>query len=125
MSDKETAAGFKSKILSRLAVYIVLTAWLMLGLYVLIINEYVGVSSELVKHFIYTEQSGIRFRALILLAPFILTIIGYLVNERAKFMGKTLIAERELRMLFNDLILALANAIDAKSKWTNGHSERG
>ena len=124
MRDKEITAGFKSEILSRLALYIALSGWLMLGLYVLIINEYTGFSPELVKHFISTEQSGIRFRALILLAPFILTVIGYLVNERAKLLGKTLIAERELRILFNGLILALANAIDAKSKWTNGHSER-
>ncbi|MEK7735850.1 MAG: hypothetical protein AAB287_02040, partial [Nitrospirota bacterium] len=60
MRDKEITVSVKSEILSRLAVYIALTGWLMLGLYVLIINEYTGLSPELVKHFISTEQSGIR-----------------------------------------------------------------
>jgi putative nucleotidyltransferase with HDIG domain len=124
MRDKEIAVSVKSEILSRLAVYIALSGWLMLGFYVLIINEYTGFSPELVEHFISTEESGIRFRALILFAPFTLTVISYLVNERAKLFKKTIIAERELRTLFNGLILAFANTIDAKSKWTKGHSER-
>lgn len=34
------------------------------------------------------------------------------------------IAYTELKNLHNDLILAFANAIDAKSPWTKGHSER-
>ena len=94
MRDKEIEAGGKSEILSRLAVYIALTGWLMLGLYVFVLNEYVGFSPELVEYFISTEQSGIRFRALILFAPFVLTVISYLVNERAKLLKKTIIAEK-------------------------------
>jgi putative nucleotidyltransferase with HDIG domain len=77
-----------------------------------------------VQFFLSTEDSGVRFRALILLAPFALTTISYLINERAKLFQKTLLAEGELRTLFKELVLAFANALDAKSPWTMGHSER-
>jgi putative nucleotidyltransferase with HDIG domain len=58
------------------------------------------------------------------MAPFALTAISYLISERAKLFQKTLLAEGELRSLSKELVLAFANALDAKSPWTMGHSER-
>jgi diguanylate cyclase (GGDEF)-like protein len=78
------------ELLSRLAIYIVLLAWIILGLYIAYITEQEGLTSAIVKYFLSTEQSGIKFRALILLAPFVLTVISYLINERAKLLKKTL-----------------------------------
>jgi putative nucleotidyltransferase with HDIG domain len=51
----------------------------------------------------------------------VLTVIGYLIDERSKLIQKTVLAEREVR---SELVIAFANAIDAKSPWTMGHSER-
>ena len=48
-------------------------------------------------YFLSTGQAGIKFRALTLLAPFVLTIIAYLVNERAKLFTKNLASEKELQ----------------------------
>ncbi|MCL5022232.1 MAG: HD-GYP domain-containing protein [Nitrospirae bacterium] len=110
--------------LSRLAVYIVILAWFILGLYILSITDSRLFASGVVRYFLSTEESGIKFRALSLLAPFVLTVIGYLVNERAKLAEKTFLAEKRLRSLFDELIVAFANALDAKSPWTKGHSER-
>lgn len=78
------------ELLSRLAIYIVLLAWIILGLYIAYITEQEGLTPAIVKYFLSTEQSGIKFRALILLAPFVLTVISYLINERAKLLKKTL-----------------------------------
>jgi putative nucleotidyltransferase with HDIG domain len=111
-------------ILSRLAIYIVMIAWIILGIYILLYTQGEGATLRIVQFFLSTEDSGVRFRALILLAPFALTVIGYLINERAKLFQKTLLAEGELRTLFKELVLAFANALDAKSPWTMGHSER-
>jgi len=124
MWHRKKKEGARSEILSRLAFYIVLIGWSMLGIYVFVLNEYEGLSPKIIEHFISVEESGIRFRALILFAPLMLTVIAYLINERAKLYKKTVVAERELRLLFNSLILAFANALDAKSSWTKGHSER-
>jgi putative nucleotidyltransferase with HDIG domain len=111
-------------VLSRLAVYTVLLAWIILGLSIYLFTQNEGASLRILKFFLSTEESGVRFRALILLAPFGLTVISYLINERAKLFQKTLLAENELRSLFKELVLAFANALDAKSPWTMGHSER-
>lgn len=112
------------EILSRLAIYTVILAWIILGLYIYAIPKDEGLTPKVIKYFLSIEQSGIKFRALILLAPLALTIISYLINERAKFFKKTALAEKELRSLVDELIIAFANAIDAKSPWTRGHSER-
>jgi putative nucleotidyltransferase with HDIG domain len=113
-----------STVLSRLAVYTVLVAWIILGVSILLFTQEKGATLRIVQFFLSTEDSGVKFRALILLAPFTLTVISYLVNERAKLFQKTLLAEGELRTLFKELVLAFANALDAKSPWTMGHSER-
>ena len=113
-----------STVLSRLAVYTVLIAWIILGISIVLFTQEKGSTLRIVQFFLSTEDSGVRFRALILLAPFALTVISYLINERAKLFQQTLLAEGELRSLFKELVLAFANALDAKSPWTMGHSER-
>jgi diguanylate cyclase (GGDEF)-like protein len=72
----------------------VFLAWTILGVYILSI--YKGFNYGVIEYFLSTEQSGIRFRALMLLAPVVLTLLSYLVNERAKFFKKALLAEKEL-----------------------------
>jgi predicted signal transduction protein with EAL and GGDEF domain len=91
------------KALSRAAVYIVLLAWAFLGLYILFITQRGGFGAEVLKYFISMEQSGIRYRALLLLGPFVLTVMAYLVSEKAKLFQKTLLAEEELRKRATEL----------------------
>ncbi|MBI5100259.1 MAG: HD-GYP domain-containing protein [Nitrospirae bacterium] len=120
----------KSDILSeyrtmyRLSLYIVILAWILLGLYLYVITARGESTSSIIYYFLSTEQFGIKFRAFVLLAPFILTVVSYLISDRAKLLLKSLSAEKELRTLIDELIAAFANAIDAKSHWTMGHSER-
>jgi putative nucleotidyltransferase with HDIG domain len=118
------ANAMASTVLSRLAIYTVLLAWIILGFTIYLFSRQEGSSFRLVQYFLSTDEAGVRFRALILLAPFVLTVISYLINERAKLFQKTLVAESELRSLAKELVLAFANALDAKSPWTMGHSER-
>ncbi len=113
-----------STVLSRLALYTVLFAWIILGLSIQFLTQDTWSSISIVQYFLSMEESGVRFRALILLAPFALTVISYLINERAKLFQETLLVEEELRSLFKELVHAFANALDAKSPWTMGHSER-
>lgn len=125
--DKESQRLMEKNIgteLSRLAVYPVVLAWIILVMYIFILTQGGSATSDIVRFFLSLEESGVRFRALILLAPFVLTLISYLINERAKLTVKTLSVESDLLTLFNELIVAFANAIDAKSPWTMGHSER-
>lgn len=124
MSDNSRADIQSYSVLSRLAAYMVFLAWFVLGVYILDLVENFGVTLSVVKFFLSTEESGVKFRALVLLAPLLLTLISYLVNDRAKLFQKTLSAESELRSLFEALVVAFANALDAKSPWTMGHSER-
>ena len=112
------------QVLYRLSFYTIILALILLGFYLYSIIEHKEETEKFFKYLFSTEQLGAKFRTLILLAPFILTVISYLINDRARILLETLFAERELRTLCDDLILAFANAIDAKSHWTNGHSER-
>jgi len=113
-----------ARTLTRLAGYTVLLAWIVLGITILLFTQDEGVTLRIVKYFLSPEESGLRFRALILLAPFILTAISYLINERAKLYQSAIRAESELRELLDSLVVAFANALDAKSSWTMGHSQR-
>lgn len=72
------------------------------------------------------------FNVLIVTAPIFTSIVGYTVDRRIAYyrnladeahLYKNLAAQDLMEMLEN-LILAFANAIDAKSPWTQGHSER-
>jgi diguanylate cyclase (GGDEF)-like protein len=101
MKDEDPTSSSAYKMLSRMAFYIVLFAWIILGLYIFF--EYGYFNNGIIEYFLSTEQSAIKFRALILLAPFVLTVIGYLVNEKAKLLKKTLSAEKELRQQTSQL----------------------
>ena len=124
MREVSSADAAASTVLSRLAIYTVLVAWLILGITILIFTQDKGATLRIVQFFLSTDDSGVRFRALILLSPFVLTVISYLINERAKLFQKTQLAEEELRSLVQELVVAFANALDAKSPGTMGHSER-
>ena len=117
-------SGAEYQTLSRLAIYLVLLAWLLLSIYILSITSGNLFGSGMFRYFLSLDQSGIKFRALMLLGPLLLSVMGYLINQSAKLSKKNSLAEKELRTLLNDIISALANALDAKSPWTKGHSER-
>jgi diguanylate cyclase (GGDEF)-like protein len=85
------------RILSRVAFYMVLLAWIFLGAYIFFIMRNDASDPDIIKYFLSIEEYGIRFRALVLLAPLMLSVLSYLVNERAKLFKKTLLAEKELR----------------------------
>jgi putative nucleotidyltransferase with HDIG domain len=73
-----------------------------------------------------------QYTLLILFAPLISSIFGYVVNqrivkERDRYLKEAHfkdLAESELLEIINSLILAFVNALDAKSPWTMGHSTR-
>lgn len=125
MSDKTSPDISGYRTLYRLSIYVVILAWIVLGLYFFVFTraEYPS-AAKIVQYFLSPEQLGIKFRALILLAPLILTIVSYLIYDRANLFLKSIIAEQQLRVLRDDLIVAFANALDAKSSWTHGHSQR-
>jgi putative nucleotidyltransferase with HDIG domain len=125
MADKISPDISGYRILYRLSIYVVIIAWIMLGLYFFAVTraEYSS-ATRIVQYFLSPEQLGIKFRALILLAPLILTIVSYLIYDRANLYLKSITAEHQLRLLRDDLIIAFANALDAKSSWTQGHSQR-
>ena len=83
------------KALSRIALYVVLLA--LTVLVVDIFSKYDGFSEGFSWYFLSMDRSGVKFRTLILLAPFILTAIGYLINEKAKLLRKYRDTEKELQ----------------------------
>ncbi len=97
MSDEDSIDSRANEALSRAALYLVLLAWVLLGVYILLISQSGDVGAEVLKYFISLEQSGIRYRALLLLGPFVLTIIAYLINEKTKLFRKTHLTEEKLR----------------------------
>lgn len=97
MGDTGPVNSPTHRMLSMLAVYVVLLAWAFLGFYIFTITRHGESGSGIMQYFLSMEKSGIKFRAFMLLAPFALTAIGYLINERAKLFKKTLLVENELR----------------------------
>ena len=95
MRDRAISDESEYKVLSRLALYAVILALLILGLD--IFSVYDGFNEGLLRHFLSVDHAGIKFRALTLLVPFILTALGYLVNERAELFRNALATEKELR----------------------------
>jgi putative nucleotidyltransferase with HDIG domain len=65
-------------------------------------------------------------------APIFTSIVGYSVDRRISYYRELAheahlyrnLAAQDLMEMLDNLILAFANAIDAKSPWTQGHSER-
>ncbi len=70
--------------LSKLALYISLSGWLILVVYVFTSIERESFSFQIIYDFISPEEQGIRFRALMLFGPLITSILGYFLNEKAK-----------------------------------------
>jgi diguanylate cyclase (GGDEF)-like protein len=99
--DRTISDDSEYKILSRTALYAVILALLILGLD--IFSIYHGFSEGFIGYFLSLDRSGIKYRALILLAPFILTALAYLINERAKLFRKALATEKELRQRTTEL----------------------
>jgi diguanylate cyclase (GGDEF)-like protein len=96
MPDETISDDSAYKVLSRIALYTVILAWVMLGVYIFSMHE--GLRRGILEYVLSTDRSGSKFRAVILLAPFVLTLIGYLINDRAKLFRKALLAEKELRL---------------------------
>jgi putative nucleotidyltransferase with HDIG domain len=61
---------------------------------------------KILDHFLSTESSGIRFRALVFFTPLITTVIAYLVNERDKFLRRIIESKDELQA-YNERLSAL------------------
>lgn len=101
MPDRTISDDSSYKLLSRIALYTIILAWIILGFY--IFSTYESSSEEFLGYFLSIDRAGVKFRALILLAPFILTALGYLIDDRAKLFRKSLVAEKELRQRTIDL----------------------
>lgn len=112
---------------SRIPLYTISSGWIGLILYSAIFQLYAAPdeSEQFLKYFLSFDQNGIRFRALVLFAPLITTIIGYMLHQNEK--KSAMIAESEFRYrdLFenaNDPILLVDNTfklIDANKKACN------
>ena len=106
MPDRTISDDTAYKVLSRIALYTVILAWIILGFY--IFSTYESSSEKFLGYFLSIDRAGVKFRALILLAPFILTAIGYLINDRAK--------------LFRNLSLQKKNYGNGPSNWKESMS---
>jgi HD-GYP domain-containing protein (c-di-GMP phosphodiesterase class II) len=102
----------KKMSLSGLSQYVVLAGLIGTLLFIYVSYEQQG-AAEFLKHFLSTENMGIRFRALILFTPLITIAIAYLVNEREKYLYKVMVSEEELKQknaelqAFNERLSAL------------------
>jgi putative nucleotidyltransferase with HDIG domain len=114
-----------------IAIIISLSGWLLLlaYLYKMYHDSGLGIVAT-----VFSSGSTVQaqYTLLILFAPLISSIFGYVVHKRivkdrdrylneARFKN---LAENELIEIINSLILAFVNALDAKSPWTKGHSMR-
>jgi|Deesub1362A_J573_1020465.scaffolds.fasta_scaffold00004_34 putative nucleotidyltransferase with HDIG domain/PAS domain S-box-containing protein len=90
----------RPKTISWLAASIALLGWLMLGAY--IIYEYKEYGSYVINHFLSPKPTDIIFHLLMLFIPLIFTLMGYLVNERAIFLKKTLQSEKKLEQVLSE-----------------------
>ncbi|MEJ2683108.1 MAG: EAL domain-containing protein [Candidatus Sulfobium sp.] len=95
MPDRARSDKPAYKDLFRIAFYTVILAWIMLGVYIFSMRA--GFRKDIWEYFLSPAQSGFAFGALILLPSFVLTLLGYLINERAKLFKKVFVAEEELR----------------------------
>ena len=125
MKDKISPDISGYRTLYRLSISIVILAWIMLGIYFYVVTraEYSS-AARIIQYYLSPEQFGNKFRPLILLAPLVLTSVSYLIYDRANLFRKSIAAEQQLRLLRDDLIISFVNALDAKSSWTHGHSQR-
>jgi len=114
-----------------LAVVISLSGWFALIAY--LFYNYYRNSPDFLQTLLMPEDyyQGL-FHVLIVTAPILTSIVGYTVDKRISYYRELAdeahlyrnLAARDLMDMLDNLILAFANAIDAKSHWTKGHSER-
>jgi HD-GYP domain-containing protein (c-di-GMP phosphodiesterase class II) len=95
----------KKRNYSRLSLYIMSAGWAGAAIYLFFMFDF-DESGKILKHFLSTESSGVRFRALVFFTPLITTIIAYLVHERDKFLRRTLASKEELQS-YNERLSAL------------------
>ncbi len=116
---------------SGLAVIIALSGWLLLTSY--LYYNYVQAKPDFIEQlFSPNDYSQSLFQMLILFAPILSSVIGFAVDNRIKLHRRiTMLEERYRDMAAKDLsemldsfLFAFINALDAKSPWTKGHSER-
>jgi two-component sensor histidine kinase len=101
MQGAGTGTGRKGAF-SMLAIYIILSGWVGIAVYFFLLLE-IREAPQILSHFLSTEHSGIRFRALVFFAPFISTVIGFLVNERERFIRKTMASGEKLDSMNEEL----------------------
>lgn len=107
---------------SKLAMFLGFSSWFFLIFF--IIYEYSIYRSQLIEHFLHPPHTyEFLFHLLVFSVPIGSTITGYLINGR-KNMLENISAHKELKELYQNLVIAFANIVDAKSPWTRGHSER-
>lgn len=113
MKKKELTNDKEYKALSRLSLYIIISGWVFIGVYFIVVYEYsegAGEFLSLVRYFLSTDESGIRFRALIFFAPLITTIIGFLVYQKARLFKKlTDLLEKYEYLSRTDMLTGLMN----------------
>ena len=73
---------------SKLAFAIILWGWLIFGVW--LAYDYVEYQDRMVIHIFHSSYSleHFAFYILIILVPFVYTVIGYLVNKREKFLER-------------------------------------
>jgi putative nucleotidyltransferase with HDIG domain len=87
----------------KLPLFIFLIGWGVAVIYFSVLFEF-GEGAMFIKHFLSIENSGVKFRALIFFAPFITTVIAFLINEREKFLKKTLASQMEISKKNEELL---------------------
>jgi diguanylate cyclase (GGDEF)-like protein len=95
MSDRTISDASAYKVLSRTAFYIVILAWVSLAFYIFSLDE--GFTKGIIGYLLSTGREGVKLRPSILLVPFVLVLLGYLIDDRAKLFRKAIVAERKLR----------------------------
>ena len=111
-------SGYRA--LYRLSIYIVVLAWIMVGLYFYAVTRSESSSVGRIALFLLSpEQFGKKFRELILLAPLFLTVISYIIYDRAKLFLKSITSEQQLRLLRDDLIQRTTEITAANERLLN------
>ena len=114
-----------------ISLFISFSGWLILLAY--LYRIYLDSGRDIISLIASSEPSiETQYTLLILFAPLISSILGYIVNKRiVRYKEQYLkevrfkdLAENELLEIINSLIFAFVNALDAKSPWTMGHSMR-
>lgn len=86
---------------SKLALSVTLSGWFLLGAYVF--YEYNVYGPEVGDHFLHSaDPYRIFYHILIALAPFLSTVLGYLVNERTKLLSAVKRSEERYRDLYDN-----------------------